>query len=128
MTDVVCGKEHCLLLSEHGQVMQLLIDPNIERRLEIWTKSLDFKLHSISGTVSLPCRSSYRVIKANCPSKLATFMLTPKIGHAKSCLYYCYLISHKCHSSHPRSFTFLALFQQINIFLSSKIIMIFLLH
>ena len=24
-------------------------------------------------------------------------MLTPKIGHDKSCLYNCYLISHKCH-------------------------------
>ena len=27
---------------------------------------------------------------------LATFMLTPKIGHAKSCLYNWYLICHKC--------------------------------
>ena len=44
--------------------------------------------------VSLPCRPSYRVMEAICPSKLATFMLTPKIGHPKSCLYYCYLISH----------------------------------
>ena len=47
--------------------------------------------------LSLPCRPSCRVIKANCLSKLATFMLNPKIGHAKSCLYYCYLICHKCH-------------------------------
>ena len=30
-------------------------------------------------------------------------MLTPKISHAKSCLYCCYLISHKCHFLLPTS-------------------------
>ena len=50
-----------------------------------------------STSLLLPCRPSYTVIEANCLSKLATFMLTPKIGHAKLCLYYCYLICHKCH-------------------------------
>ena len=33
-------------------------------------------------------QNGWKVIKANGPWKLVTFMLTLKIGHAKSCLYY----------------------------------------
>ena len=63
--------------------------------LEYLSQTLNLILDYPMLQVSLPCRPSDRVIKANCPSKLATFMLTLKISHAKTCLYYCYLICYE---------------------------------
>ena len=43
-------------------------------------------------------QNSWKLIKANVPWKLVTFMLTLKIGHAKSCLYYAfYILCQHCH-------------------------------